>query len=88
MNMWGATRSSGGGNKLTLVEAINRVEIMQKTHPLVQWAARLPSNRLAYQMYEQAFQGECPGILCALAVNGDTSFRVVPGLENRGLTWY
>ena len=68
MNMWGAMRATRGGRELTLVEAINRVEIMQKTPPLVQWAARLPSNRLAKQMYDQAFQGERPVIVCALSV--------------------
>ena len=66
-NMWGTMRANMGGRELTLVEAINRVEIMQKTPPLVQWAARLPSNRLAKQMYDQAFQGERHVVLCALS---------------------
>ena len=57
-NMLGSLRANRGSRELTLVEAINRVEIMQKTPPLVQWAARLPSNRLAKQMYDQAFQGK------------------------------
>ena len=57
-NMWGSMRANLGTRELTLVEAINRVEIMQRTPPLVQWAARLPSNRLAKQMYDQAFQGK------------------------------
>ena len=57
-DMWGATRANRGGRALTIVEAINRVEIMQKTPPLVRWAARLPSNRLAKQLHDQAFQGE------------------------------
>ena len=55
--LW-SLRAGRGIRELTLVEAINRVEIMQKTPSLVQWAAQLPSDRLAKQMYDQAFQGD------------------------------
>ena len=54
-NIQGTNRSD---RMLSVVEAINRVEIMQKTPPLVRWAARLPSNRTAKQLHDQAFQGK------------------------------
>jgi len=66
MNMWGELRPRGAGFELTLAEAINRVEIMQRTPPLVEWSASLPSNRLAKQMYDQARQGKriVTGVVC------------------------
>ena len=57
-DMWGTTGANQGGNVLMLAEAINRVEVMQKTPPLVRRAARLPSNRMAKQLHDQAFQGK------------------------------
>jgi len=74
MNMWGEIRPRRAGYELTLAEAINRVEIMQRTPPLVEWAASLPSNRLAKQMYDQARQGErlVIGVVCHLLRNSSS----------------
>ena len=45
-DMWGNGLGANRGDRmLSIVEAINRVESMQKSPPLVRWAARLPSKR-------------------------------------------
>ena len=65
-DMWGTSGVNRGGRALTLVEAINRVEIMQKTPPLIRWAANLPSERIAKQLHDQAFQGKSRASHCPI----------------------